>query len=270
MVSSLSRVNEGVELRSVVYIPLFCLPLPKKHNPVIVLPIKDSKITVSVEVLGRQGLELSGVPPIIDKYVYDFYEFILNELGVNYGFRIDVDGDYIYNGFIYVAITNLMIRLLSGRLSNDEYGLLRLVDSRLGISDCITAIREYEVVGGSYIWRYDGELLKLPDISCYAREVLSTEDVSLSSVVSNEVLATPLTRLVGLLIISIYNSLIEKDYKSLSNYIRLYNSLWVGVSGIADGVSQSLKPFTGTNFYIYIQDLGRVTLFEVQLVFKGG
>jgi hypothetical protein len=265
----LSRVNEGVKLRSVVYIPLFCLPLPKKHNPVIVLPIKDSKITLSVEVLSKQGLELLGVPPTVGRYVYDFYEFILNELGVNYGFRIHVDGDYIHDGFIYVTITNLMIKLLSGRLSSDEYELLRLVDSRLGINDCITALREYEVVGGSYIWRYDGELLKLTDVSCYVREILSTEDTSLSSVVGNEVLTTPLTRLVGLLIISIYNSLVEKDYKSLSNYIRLYNSLWVGVSGIVDGILQSLKPTTGVNFFTYVQDLGKVTLFEVRLVLKG-
>jgi len=265
----LSRVNEGVKLRSVVYIPLFCLPLPKKHNPVIVLPIKDSKITVSVEVLSKQGLELLGVPQTVGRYVYDFYEFILNELGVNYGFRVCVDGDYIYDGFIYVAITNLMIKLLSGRLSSDEYGLLRLVDSRLGINDCITALREYEVVGGPYIWRYDGELLKLTDVSCYVREMLSTEDISLSSVVGNEVLTTPLTRLVGLLIISIYNSLVEKDYKSLSNYIRLYNSLWVGVSGIVDGILQSFKPTTGVNFFTYVQDLGKVTLFEVRLVLKG-
>ncbi len=260
----MSVVNGVINVRTAEYLPLFYVPLPQKHNPVVVLPVRNNEIGVSVELTRERGLELVEVDSMLEKYVLDFYQFICDELGVNYGFRVSVEGEAIHRGFTYVVITNTLTKALAGRLDENVYDFFKLIDGRLGINQCITALRYYEKVREAYIWRYGDEVVRVGRAKCCVRQSLGVDNPTLrNSVLNDSRVNNILTHLIGLTIIGVYEAISEGSIGKLYDYVNLLNGLWEGTNVFSDYI-KCRRLNSGGN-YIYVQDIGRVLLLEVEL-----
>ncbi len=255
-----SAVVNELHVKASEYVPLFCLPLPNKHNPVIVLPLGNSVVSLCIQLKSLDyGLEVVGViDETLIKLLFDFYEFLRDELGVNYGIRVHVDSSYVHEGFLYVLITNNIIKSLSGILGINEVESLTIIDGRLGLNECISGLRTFELANGPYIWRYRSEVIKMDnDVRLYISKIQSTYKLSLSAIVYDEGLLNTLTHLAGLLTIKVFDILKKNDISSLRAYIKLYNALLMGL--IDDDSQLNTHRFLPNNdIFTYIVDLNRV------------
>jgi len=214
------------------YIPLFCIPLRNKHNPVIVAPVNNF-IKYSISASDGYGITITGVKDSNTVSVIEmFYKLLKKELGVSYSFNISIESNYVHRGFIYVLVTNEITKMLTGSLDVDLISALHVIDDMLGMDDCVKGLRYYEVMEGLYIWRFSENPVKLSRDLIY-----SIENVGCFSRFSNEEsfsnsLANVLTHVTGLLIIEVFKSLDSSAINAVNKLIRLYNSLWCGIYGV--------------------------------------
>lgn len=252
-------VNE-LRVKTSEYVPLFCLPLPNKHNPVIVVPLGNSIISSCIQLKSPDyGLEVVGViDETLIKLLFNFYEFLRNELDVNYGIRVRVNSSYVHGGFLYVFITNNIIKSLSGILSTNEIESLIIIDGRLGLNECVSSLRAFELVNGPYIWRYRNEVVKIDkDVGLHISKIQSTYKLNLSAIIYDEGLLNTLTHLVGLLTIKIFDVFERNKISNLRTYIKLYNALLMGMIEDEEQLS-SLGAPPDNGIFTYIVDLDRV------------
>lgn len=255
--------GEAINVITFEYIPLFCIPLPQKYNPVIVTPIRNSRIAVSVELIREEGLELSGIDNVLERYILSFYQFIYDELGFDHGFRIRSEGSTLYKGFTYVAITNSMAKLLAGRLTNEVYEFLNMIDNRFGIPQCITALRVYERIGEAYIWRYGDDAVNMGRFDVFVKGSSSISDsVHRNPIIDDAQINNILTRLIGLVIIGIYNTIGSHDINLLNNYINVFNKIWESIYVFKECPCNKFMP---NHTYLYVQDIDEVLALEIEL-----
>ncbi|MCS7108316.1 MAG: hypothetical protein RMH77_05630 [Sulfolobales archaeon] len=255
--------SNEVNVSTCEYFPLFGISLPRKHNPVIVSPIRNSKISVNVELMRDEGLELIDAGEALERYLFSFYRFVRDELNFNYGFRVVVGGPPTYKGFTYVAVTNAMARILAGRLTDEVYGFLNVVDSRLGVPECVTALRLYDRVVGAYIWRYGDEAVKIEGLEASVKSVSSvTKAMYRNSIVGNEQVSNVLTHLIGQATIEVFKSLISRDVEMLHDYINLLNKVWESIYVLDE---QYLRSYSSGNTYLYVRDFDEVLILEIEL-----
>lgn len=262
------NMGEGINVDTIEYLPLFYMPLPGKHNPLIIIPVENSSVKVNIELMRRRGLELFEVDEVLERYLLGFYQFLCDELGVNYGFRVSIDGVPLHRGFTYAVITNAIAKMLAGRLTEDLYKLLDIVDSRFGIGEYVTALRLYDQVKDAYIWRYGDEVVRLEGVKVRVKRFLgAVRPTPRNNVLDNAKINNLLTHLAGLIIISLYEALSEWDTSRLYDYANLLNSLWEGTNAFED--YSEYRKLTVSSNYLYVQDVGRVLLLEVELRLQG-
>lgn len=225
------EVVSRLYVRTSDYVPLFCIPIPGKHNPLVVVPIENSLTYFHVQILSQShsGLEVIGLEDsVLIELLRGFYEFLSSEFEVNYRIKIIVEQGAIHRGFLYVTITNSIIRLLSGKLSREELSLLNLIDSRLRLNDCIAGLRLYEIIKKPYIWRRGDEAIGLSrDIKFYLSTILKLHEVNFMNIIEDPDILNLLTRLSGLLIIQIFRTLDNVELPKLGKYVNLLNGvLW--------------------------------------------
>ncbi|MEM1880757.1 MAG: hypothetical protein QXQ23_02245, partial [Sulfolobales archaeon] len=76
-----------------------------------------------------------------------------------------------------------------------------------------------------------------------------------------------LTHLVGLIIIGLYEALSEWNMSKLYDYAKLLNSLWEGTNDFEE--FSEYRKLTVSGNYLYVQDVDRVLLLEVELRLQG-
>ncbi len=259
--------GERVHVSSVEYIPLLCMHIPQKHNPVLVVPVDNSKIVVKVEVTHERGLELPNVDDVLEKYLLNFYQFMCDELGVNYGFIIDIEGGFLHRGFAYVVITNIITKILAGGLTRDVREFLNMLDGKFFVSECVSALRHYDEVREAYVWRYGDEVVRLGRVHGYVKRSLSVIDPTPRiNVLEDAQMVNILTHLVGITAVKACEAISAGDVGKLYDYLRLFNGLWEGMNVFREDLTH--HRFKSGGNHLYVQDIGRVLFVEAELRFQ--
>jgi len=265
---SLFDIGEVINVDTVEYLPLLYMPLPGKYNPLIIIPVENSSVKVNIELMRRPGLELFEVDEVLEKHLSNFYKFLCDELGVNYGFRVSIDSTPLHRGFTYAVVTNAIAKMLAGRLTEDVYELLNIIDSRFGIGDYVAALRLYDQVKDAYVWRYGDGVVRLGGVKARVKRVLgAVRPTHRNNVLDDTKINNILTHLVGLIIIGLYEALSEWNMSKLYDYAKLLNSLWEGTNDFEE--FSEYRKLTVSGNYLYVQDVDRVLLLEVELRLQG-
>lgn len=211
------------------WVPLFHIPIPGRHNPLIVFPTTHE--VVAEVTLAGEGIrvDVSGSvdPEYVKNKVTAFLTRLMLEVGMNVPLelRLKASAD-MPREYTYVHATNTALELLGGKLDEDVVEAAWRVDVKIGLSQSVLALREAQIVGKPYIWRFGDGYVEL-DKNLTAKVFNQSEAVLTSS---TPPLAEYLTHLAGNCIINIFTGL--KEGRDLSDLIRLYNALWYAVHGI--------------------------------------
>jgi hypothetical protein len=245
----LAGSSRSYELRE--YIPVFAIPIPKRHNPVIVVPTYRS-LSVELKPDDDYGLRFEGlITPPIKSLVRTFFMLIEKEAGIPHGFVIKVSGAISHEGFLYVAITNKILEYLTGPLDEEIIKSAMAIDSEIGTDDSIKALRLSEILDNAYIWRASEGYVTCSNRLIVDAEVVRSFEMKYESPEFIEVI----THLAGLTVIELFRAIEEGLITDkIITLIRTYNSLWhilygVPVPEINQGLIVSIKDISGVTWY---------------------
>ncbi len=212
------------------YIPLLHIPIPNRHNPVLIVPTNrsvriDTEVTTGdfIEFIISGGSLGSELVDLITKFAY----LLRKEFGEELAFRISIElVDEVLDSFLYVAITNSITEELCGSIDEELSSVLQGIDKSLGVDDSILALRSSSIVGKAYIWRLgEGYLVVDRDVGI---KIVNTEIRSLRYV--GPLYPDVVTHIAGLAIIDGYRRLCSGS--DLTPVIRVLNSLWYMIYGV--------------------------------------
>jgi len=214
-------------------IPFLHVPLPHRHNPVVVVPTTNHvKVTVSVEEGGPPLLLEGRVDHAVARAVNTFLKHIRKELELPpIHVNLDIDtGGYVCTSFLYVLMTNAIIDLLSGGIDEELVSTMQLIDRRIGVDDSVTALRYYRFFNTAYIWRYGESPIGAPKTIVLTVDAVGGSERSLKRANPGFPLMDLITRLAGLNVIEGFNKLVNND--DVSDVVRLNNALWYAIYGV--------------------------------------
>lgn len=213
-----------------VWVPLFHIPIPNRHNPIMFFPttyeiLTDAEVT---EETSRIFVSGPADPSFIESKIREFLELLSSELGMEFSLRVRVrTSSKSLREYTYVHATNTVLELLGGKLDSDVIEATWRIDSKIGLPHSVFGLRLADLVGKPYIWRIGEEYVDID-------KPLIAEVMSLSEVVLQPLADQPfidyLTHLAGNVIIHVFSNLREE--KDVSKFLRLYNALWYVLYGV--------------------------------------
>lgn len=211
------------------WVPLFHIPIPGRHNPLIVFPTTHE--VVAEVTLAGEGIRVDVSGSVDPSYVRSkataFLTRLLSEVGmdVSLELRLKASAD-MPREYTYVHATNTALELLGGKLDEDIVEAAWRIDVKIGLPQSVLALREAQIVSKPYIWRFGEGYVELG--KNLTAEVFNRSETVLAS--NTPPLAEYLTHLAGNCIINIFTGF--REGSNLSDLIRLYNALWYAIHGI--------------------------------------
>lgn len=248
----LSLIKESHE-----WIPLFHIPIPKKHNPMVLISTQR-RVSISLETLKEsedlriEGLEAySKVKELISSFINKLFE----EVSMKVGLEILVNTpEGVHEGFLYAFITNAVVELLSGEFNEDLIKAATVIDSLLNLEDFVYGLRRTYLASEPFIWRVGDDPISINrKLTAYVDVVFKQQMGS-----STEMQLTDLiTHLSGLTTIHIFRAL--RDGSELRDLIRVYNGIWYILYEV-------IPPKIAENerYFIVYPDIGNVVIAEVR------
>ncbi|MEM0296901.1 MAG: hypothetical protein QXU35_03875, partial [Zestosphaera sp.] len=178
------------------WVPLFHIPIPGRHNPLIVFPTTHEVVAEATLIEGGLRVEVSGStdPAYVEGRVTAFLRHLLSEVGmsVSLELRLRASSD-TPREYAYVHATNTALELLGGKLDEDIVEAAWHVDVKVGLPHSVLALRKAQIVGKPYIWRFgEGHVELDKDLMA---EVFSRSEVAFT--LHTPPLADYLTHLAG-------------------------------------------------------------------------
>ncbi|MEM1603290.1 MAG: hypothetical protein QXL29_00275 [Zestosphaera sp.] len=213
-----------------VWIPLFHIPIPDRHNPIIFFPTTYEILTEAEVVRETSRIFVSGSiePSFIESRIREFLKLLSSELDMEFSLRLRVKtSSKSLREYTYVHATNTILELLGGKLDSDIIEAAWRIDSKIGLPHSVFGLRLADLIGRPYIWRFGEEYVEID--KPLVAEVTDISEVALQSL-TDQPFIDYLTHLAGNVIISVFSNLREE--KDVSKFLRLYNALWYVLYGV--------------------------------------
>jgi hypothetical protein len=223
---------------SCVWVPLFHIPIPKRHNPIIFFPTTYEIHTSAEMTESASEITVSGSvdPRLVEGKIWEFIKSLSSELGMEFFLKLRVRAsENSLREYTYVHATNTILELLGGKLDRDVIEAAWRIDSKIGLPHSVLGMRLADLVGKPYIWRLGEEYVELD--KALIAEITGVSEVELHPL-DNPPFADHLTHLVGSVIINIFSNLREAG--ELRGLLRLYNALWYALYGVAPPQKEGL------------------------------
>lgn len=213
-----------------VWVPLFHIPIPNRHNPIMFFPTTYEILTEAEVVEETSRISVSGSvdPLFVENKIREFLKLLSSELGVGFSLKLRVrTSSKSLREHTYVHATNTVLELLGGKLDSDVIEAVWRIDSKIGLPHSVFGLRFADLIGKPYIWRLGEEYVEL-DKPLIA-ELRSISEVVLQPT-TDQSFIDYVTHLAGNVIINIFSYLREE--KDLSSFLRIYNALWYILYGV--------------------------------------
>lgn len=219
-----------------VWVPLFHIPIPNRHNPIMFFPttyeiLTDVKVTEETPRISVSG---SADPSFAESKIREFLDLLSSELDIEFSLKVRVrTSSKSLREYTYVHATNTVLELLGGKLDNDVIEAAWRIDSKIGLPHSVFGLRFADLIGKPYVWRIGEEYVNID-------KPLIAEVMNISEVVLQPLADQPfidhLTHLAGSVIIYVFNNL--REDKDVSKFLRLYNALWYILYGVQPPTSE--------------------------------
>ncbi|MCD6428920.1 MAG: hypothetical protein J7L12_04840 [Desulfurococcales archaeon] len=254
------------------YVPLFYVPIPQRHNPVVVVPTPN-RVIIRVRRVRSPGAD----PTVISGYLSNevinliniFLSVLQSEVGALPRLSISVevvtksDSDEkieLNSSYLYVAITSAIAYFLSGEVSSEITESAKVLDRTIGVDDSVLALREFNKIedGHAYIWRLNEGYIE-SDKKIILRLRKSCE-YSMSYVESE--FTDLITHLAGVATIRAFEKLLSGE--SLVSELRTLNAIWHILYGVPPphGVAGGRC--------VFVKEINSCALYEILDVERAG
>lgn len=233
-------------------LPLAHLPVPGMSNPVIVVKVEGVNINVYADFLPLEAEDRVNLQDIVREHVIRFKRG-LEEL-LSRKFSLVCRGESDYDVLSYVAITNELLKQISGDLSEAELRIASAIDSRLGLPDYVSAVRFASLVPHHYAWRRAEPVVDLGN-----EIVVKLKSIRWIGKLGQpflEVSKEALSHLVGRSALVLAKAIREGNVETLRRVLRFVDGLWYSVYG--------LPVPCGSDSSTYVPGLGGVYCVELE------
>ncbi len=239
------------------WIPLFHIPIPKKHNPLILVPTQK-KVFIRLSTLEeREDILIEGLDayPKVKELVTSFINKLFEEVSMRVGLGIFANvAEDIHEGFLYVFITNAVVEFLSGEFNEDLIKAASVIDSLLNLEDFIYGLRRTYLASKPFIWRMGDDPIFLErKLLTYVNMVFKHNVSPLSETQLEDLI----THLSGLITIHIFRAL--REGRELDNLLRIYNGIWYMLYEVIPP-----KIMENKRYFVIYPDIGKAVIAEVR------
>lgn len=244
------------------YVPLFYVPIPRRHNPVVVVPTPN-RVTIRVKSSSTGSMAISGnLSNEVVNLISIFLSVLQSEVGmlprlsisVETGTSSESDEEVELNSsYLYVAVTSAITYFLSGEVSCEITESAKVLDRTIGVDDSVLALREFHKVedGHAYIWRLNEGyiesdrkiILKLRKAGRYSMSYIEHEFTDL------------ITHLAGVASIRAFEKLLNGE--SIISELRTLNAIWHMLYGV------QLPHEAASGRYVFVKEINSCTLYEI-------
>ncbi len=240
------------------YVPLFYVPIPKRHNPIVIVPTYN-KVAIKVSTSSSDSIIISDeLSTEVTNLIKIFLSLLQSEIGELPGLVIKVAVENsgkigINSTYLYVAVTNAIMYFLSGEVSSEITESAKVFDRTIGVDDSVLALREFTSVkdGHAYIWRLNEGyvmsdkqvLLKLQKVNRYLMNYVEHEFTDL------------ITHIAGVATIRVFEKLFNN--KSITSELRTLNAVWHILYGVP------LPQEITNSGYIYVKEIDGCSLYKI-------
>jgi len=244
------------------YVPLLYVPIPQRHNPVVVVPTPN-KVTIRIKSVSTGSIVVSGcLSNEVTNLINVFLSVLQSEVGTLPGLSISVEAVAkmendekieLNSSYLYVAVTNAITYFLSGEVSNEITESAKVIDRSIGVDDSILALREFNKIedGHAYIWRLNEGyvesdkkiILKLRKAGRYSMSYIQHEFTDL------------ITHLAGMASIRAFEKLLSGE--QIASELRTLNAIWHMLYGVP------LPHGTSRGESVIVKEINDCALYEI-------
>ena len=244
------------------YVPLFYVPIPQRHNPVVVVPTPN-RVTIRVKSSSTGSIVISGyLSNEVINLINIFLSVLRSEVGELPGLSINIEavtkseGDEeveLNSSYLYVAVTSAITYFLSGEVGNEITESAKVLDRTIGVDDSVLALREFNKIedGHAYIWRLNEGyiesdkkvILKLRKASKYPMSYIEHEFTDL------------ITHLAGVASIRAFEKLLSGE--PVVSELRALNAIWHMLYGVP------LPHEAASGRCVFVKEINNCTLYEI-------
>jgi len=243
------------------YIPLLHIPIPKRHNPLVIVPTRNV-VEVSIE-RGNEDLIIEGeIPDEVFNPIVIFTQLLMKKLRCERkfkGFKIRFKGGYTNTLYLYALLTNLIVEQLIGSIDSEIIRSLYHIDREIGFEDSIHALRLALIIKKPFIWRLGEDAISL-DKMIYV-EVISRKLHTDMRLIHEIPLIDLITHVAGLSIIEGFKRISEG--RSLRGVLRVMNSLWHILYGVR--VDEDMEMSEG-DYKVFVKEINGCSLITFRIV----
>jgi len=244
------------------YIPLLHIPIPRRHNPVVVVPTKNT-LEVNIE-RSSEGLTLEGeVPDEVFNFIVVFANILMRKFRYKDRFKgltIRLRGDHVNTLYLYALLTNIIAEYLAGGIDYEILKGLYYIDREIGFEDVIYALRLALIIKKPFIWRLGEDAVSL-DKMVYAEVTSRSLHVDMR-LIPEVPLIDLITHMAGLSIIEGFKCIGEG--RSLRGVLRIMNSLWHILYGVHldEDVEENYL-----SYRVFVKEINGCSLISFRLVY---